>query len=83
MRPMQHSTSNDVLAAPTGVPADVCVPLPVTRLIYPDGSHAVASYWMPSESELALLRVGMPVRIIIGGRTHAPIHIGVDGDDVL
>lgn len=83
MRPHQHPNNNDVLAAPPGVPNDECGPLFISRVVYPDGMPGVASYWMPTAAELALLKNGMPVRIMIWGRTHPPIHIGVDGDGEL
>lgn len=34
-------------------------------------------------AELALLSQGHPVRLVVLGRTHPPLMIGVDGDGVL
>ncbi len=79
----QHPTNNDVLGAPPGVPIDECNALPITRIQYSDGTPAVASYWRPTATELALLSQGHPVRLVVLGRTHPPLMIGVDGDGVL
>lgn len=79
----QHPTNNDVLGAPPGVPIDECSALPITRIQYSDGTLAVASYWKPTATELALLAQGRAVRLTILGRTHPPLMLGVDGDGML
>ena len=79
----QHPTNNDVLGAPPGVPLDECQALPITRIQYSDGTPAVASFWTPSAEELALLNQGRAVRLVVLGRTHPPLMLGVDGDGVL
>jgi len=76
----QHHSNNDILGAPSGVPIEECVALPVTRVKFPDGLDAVVSFWMPSASDLQLINSGRAVRLLIFGRTHAPVSIGVDGD---
>lgn len=79
----QHPTNNDVLGAPPGVPIDECNALPITRIQYSDGTPAVASYWLPTPDELALLNRGFAVRLTVLGNTHPPLMLGVDGDGVL
>lgn len=80
----QHPSNNDVLGAPPGVPADQCGALPITRVVFtPGGQHAVASYWMPTAAELALLNAGKAVRLSVIGRTHPPLYVGVDGDGLI
>ena len=83
MKKMQHRTNNDVLGAPPGTPIEECEALPITRLRFEDGTRGVASYWTPSEDELALLKRGAAVRLIVLGTTHAPLILGVDGDGLL
>ena len=84
MNRYQHPSNNDVLGAPPGVPADECGALPITRVIFADaGQHAVASYWMPTAAELALLNAGKAVRLSVVGRTHPPLYVGVDGDGLI
>jgi hypothetical protein len=79
----QHPTNNDVLGAPPGVPLDECTALAITRVQYSDGTPAVASYWLPTADELALLSQGRAVRLTVLGRTHPPLMLGVDGDGML
>ena len=79
----QHPTNNAVLGAPSGMSAEQCSALPVTRVRYGDGTPAVASYWTPSPTELRLLAAGRPVRLVCLGRTQPPVILGVDGDGVL
>ena len=83
MKKTQHRSNNDVLGAPPGTPIEACEALPITRLRFEDGTRGVASYWTPSEDELALLKQGAAVRLIVLGMTHAPLSLGVDGDGVL
>lgn len=79
-----HPSNNDVLGAPAGVPIEQCAALPVTRVWFNDvQQHAVASYWMPTAAELALLNAGAAVRLSVMGRTHPPLAIGVDGDGLI
>ena len=37
MRPTQHPSNNDVLAAPPGVDIDDCKALAITRVLFPPG----------------------------------------------
>ena len=83
MRRTQHPSNNDVLGAPAGMTVEECNALPITRVRYENGIHAVASYWQPSVEELALLAKGNPVRLLVLGNTHAPLLLGVDGDGEL
>lgn len=78
----QHRLCNAVLGAPPGATIEQCTALPVRRVQYEDGTPAVVSYWKPTEDELTLLRMGCTVRLIVHGHTHAPVHVGVDGDGV-
>lgn len=86
MRPIQHPTSNDVLAPPPGASREECQPLFITRIVYEhpfDSSRTapgVVSYWQPSPEQLALLNAGAPVWLSAMGMTHPPVAIGVEGD---
>lgn len=79
----QHHSNNDVLRAPPGVPIEECMALAITRIEYPDGTPAVASYWMPTADELARLNAGKAVAMVVLGRTHPPVFLAVDGDESL
>jgi hypothetical protein len=83
MRRTQHPSNNDVLGAPPGMTVEECNALPITRIDYPNGLRAVASYWQPTQQEIALLVKGMPVRLLVLGDTHPPLLLGVDGDGEL
>ena len=79
MRPTQHPSNNDVLAAPPGVDIDDCKALAITRVLFPPGMPGVRSYWQPSPEEAAAIAAGAPVCFTCWGMTHPPVHIGVDG----
>lgn len=79
----QHPSNNDVLGAPRGATADECMALPITRVIWAGPVEGVASYWMPTAAELALLNTGAAVRLSVIGRTHPPLYVGVDGDGLI
>lgn len=79
----QHQSNNAVLGAPLGMGADECTALPITRILYADGTPAVASFWKPSAFELALINSGRTIRLTVLGTTHAPLMLGVDGDGEL
>ena len=83
MQRTQHPSNNDILRAPPGVPIEECSALPITRIEYTDGTPAVASYWLPTTEELARLNAGKAVALVVLGRTHPPIFVGVDGDPSL
>lgn len=86
MQPIQHATSNDVLAPPAGMPREECKPLFITRIWYDhqfDSSKAipgVISYWKPTPQQLALLNSGAPVYLSFLGANHPPVAVGVEGD---
>lgn len=79
----QHRSNNAALGAPKGATPEECCALPITRIQYEGGTDAVASYWMPSDDERALIAAGAPIRIIALGVTQPPMIVGADGDGVL
>lgn len=79
----QHRSNNDVLRAPPGVPIEECSALAITRIVYPGGEPAVASYWMPTADEIARLNAGKAVAVVLMGHTHPPLFLAVDGDESL
>lgn len=81
MRPTQHPSNNDVLAAPPGVAHVDCVPLAITRVQYEGGMPGVWSYWRPSDAERQAIANGALIRFSAWGVTHPPVAIGVDGVD--
>ena len=83
MNRMQHPTCNDVLRAPPDTPIEEVTPLAITRWQYADGTHAIATYWRPTEQELALIAAGHPVRLLNLGTFFPPVILGVEGDGVL
>lgn len=80
MRPTQHESCNDVLHSPSGVSHDECGNLPITRCSDGAGKQMVASFWKPTADELKHLNSGLPVTVVIWGRTHPPIMVGVAGN---
>lgn len=81
MTPEVHSSSNDVLGAPAGMPTGECDALAITQIVWSNGAQGVVSFWRPSEDELQLLNEGQPVRVSFAGAvTHPPFFVGVDGD---
>lgn len=83
MKRTQHPTNNAVLGAPPGIGIENCTALPITRVVFQDGDQACVSFWSPSAEELTLLNSGRSVRLCALGTTHAPLSIGVDGDEVM
>lgn len=83
MERTQHPTNNAVLGAPPGISIENCGALPITRVVFTDGDQACVSFWRPSQAELTLLSTGRCVRLCVMGTTHAPLSVGVDGDEVM
>ena len=79
MKPVQHSSNNDILRPPPGVSNEECRPLAITRVMFDNNVPAVWSYWQPSDAERAAIAAGASVRLSAWGITHPPVHIGVDG----
>lgn len=80
MKPIQHTSNNDVLGAPKGVPREECSALPITRVQYTNGVPAIVSYWQPTPEQLQLLAAGKPLWLSVWGSTMPPVSIGVEGD---
>ncbi len=75
----QHHTNNAVLGAPNDwdqsqLPCDA---LPITR-IEVGGMPAFASYWKPSENELAMLAAGGSIALTVLCVTMPPVMLAVD-----
>lgn len=69
----QHSTNNMLLGAPPGM--DNCDSLPATMTTEPE--IIIASFWRPTEEELALLNKGGSVVLHVWGTAHPPVALGV------
>lgn len=80
MKPIQHSSNNDVLAAPRGASTDECRALAITRVKYGDDIPGIWSFWQPTDVERQLIAAGASIRLSVIGLTHPPVHVGVDGD---
>ena len=74
---IQHPSNNGVLGAPPGMTIDQCRALPVTHTEL-GGTPAIASFWQPSDEELAMLNQGKPVVIMALGDLHPPVAVGVE-----
>lgn len=68
MKPIKTENSNSVLKG-YGDVAD----LPITRLEYEDGSHAVESCWELSKEELEKVKETGKIYFVCIGETHPPI----------
>lgn len=77
MNKFQHSSCNDVLAAPPGFAIDECAALPVLRHRAEDGTHLVSSFWRPNPGELESLVRGNGACVTVMGLTHAPLRVDV------
>jgi uncharacterized protein (DUF2461 family) len=83
VNPVKHPSTNDTLTVSEQQAADGVVPLPITRVQLGDERiMACASFWQPDADELARLAAGKPVRLMVWGRTHAPISVGVDDGEL-
>lgn len=78
MTPIQHPSNNDVLRPPPGASIEECRPLAITR-VEDAGVHGVISFWQPSDAERTAIAAGKPLYIYTLGRTHPPLHLGVEG----
>jgi hypothetical protein len=79
MNRTQHHSNNDVLGAPVGWDQGElpCAALAITRT--ETGGHPVmASYWIPTLDELALLNAGAPVELWVIGQTMPPVSLMVE-----
>lgn len=71
MKPIKTNVTNSVLKAPQG--SDNVDDLPITRLKFPDGRHAVESCWEASKEELEIIKKTGRVYFVAVGDTHPPI----------
>ena len=72
MKPIKTENTNSILKAPEGE-KDSVEDLPITRLQYRDGIHAVESCWKLSEEELKEIIKTGKVYFVCLGDTHPPI----------
>lgn len=73
MQPVRTETTTSVLGAPQGWDAakdGPCGGLPVTRT-----STSFYSYWRPTDSELADIANGKPIRLCVFGSGHPPVML--------
>jgi hypothetical protein len=71
MKPIETSSTNSILKAPQD--SENVIDLPITRLQYMDGTHAVESCWEMSEEELEIVKKTGRVYFACFGQTHPPI----------
>ena len=76
MQVVQHASSNAVLAAPPGATVEECRPAPITRCLYGNGTHSVATYWEPTAEERAAIAAGALIRVEVLGMTMPPMNLG-------
>ena len=77
MRFVQHPSNNAVLGAPPGMSHEQCSALPITRVLYSDGTAGVWSYWRPTEEERTQLANGGLVRLCVLGGGMPPVSLEV------
>jgi len=75
MKPVKTEFTNSTLKAPEG--SDDVIDLPITTLVYPDGSHAVESCWKLSKEELEKIIETGKVYFVCMGKTHPPILLSI------
>lgn len=69
MKAVKTETSNCILKGNS----DDVIDLPVTRLVYGDGTHAIESCWVLSEEEMNEVQKTGKVYFRCFGDTHPPI----------
>ena len=72
MKPVKDKHTDSVLKAPKGQENTV-MDLPITRLKYSDGKHAVESCWELTPEELEEVKKTGKVYFVCMGDTHPPI----------
>lgn len=73
MKPVKTENSNSVLKGYGNV-----IDLPITRLEYKDGSHAVESCWELSKEELEKIKETGKLYFVCIGDTHPPILLSAE-----
>jgi hypothetical protein len=79
MKFLQHPDCTRVVCAPKSwsqVGEVECGALPVMDTVMGD-LPAVASFWLPDKAELACLMAGMPLVVMVAGKEHQPLLVGV------
>lgn len=76
MKPVKTENTNSILKAPKGQEGSI-MDLPITRLEYKNGSHAVESCWELSNEELAIIKETGKIYFVCMGVTHPPILLSV------
>lgn len=71
MKPIKTENTNSILLAPEGS-KDV-INLPITKLVYENGTRAVESCWQLSDEELELVKNTGKIYFLCMGETHPPI----------
>lgn len=77
MKSTQHPSNNFVYSPPKGMTPEECTALPVTKVLYPDGTPGIWSYWKPSKEELEHLNTGAFVVLEILGTIQPPVAVVV------
>lgn len=72
MKPIKTEHTNSVLKAPEGQ-EDSVIDLPITRLCFEDGTHAVESCWQLSKKELEEVQKTGKIYFTCMGDTHPPV----------
>lgn len=76
MKPIKNKNTNSILRAPEG--SKNVIDLPITRIKYEDGSHAVESCWELSKEELEKVKETGKVYFVCMGDTHPPILLSAE-----
>lgn len=76
MKPVKTKNTNSILRAPEG--NDNVIDLPITRLEFKDGSHAVESCWKLSKEELEKVKETGKIYFVCMGETHPPILLSAE-----
>lgn len=75
LKPVRQPHNNLMLGAPADWDESKgdCIGLPATR--GEDG--VIHSYWQPSETDIANILAGMPIRLSVFSAVHPPVAINV------
>jgi hypothetical protein len=76
LTPIKTKHTNIMYGAPAGWDAErdgECVALPVAK----DAQGVMHSFWQPTETDIANILAGMPIRLSVFSSSHPPVAINI------
>lgn len=82
MTPTPHPSNNFTLHRPDNMTAQECGDLKGTAQLV-EGLQCIVTYWTPDSAELARIKNGHPIALVVLGPMHPPVIVTVEGDSRL